>query len=117
MTIGPGADDPQLASGSGGQHQQTHDALSVDGLAILLDEHISGELTRQLHEGSGRTRMDPLTVLDRDIAIEGVFFASLGGRTHCSRVFRRCTDANPEISNARVSRAAIQGVADLSRWA
>jgi len=39
-----------FAAGAGREHHQAHDALAVDGLAVLLHEDIAGETVGGFHE-------------------------------------------------------------------
>ena len=59
--------DPENGSLPSGKHHESHDALSIHALAILLDPNFGTKTAGGLNEESGRPGMKTVPVLDGEI--------------------------------------------------
>ena len=116
FTIGVNAD---FAAGAGGQHHQAHDALAVDRLAVLLDEHFAVKEVGRLDEQGGGPGVDA------QLVHHDQFLFDLGGgvsrlvcRTHAvSWTLAQPRAARPIIfQDVRLRRAASNKKLCAAEW-
>ena len=70
--------DSQDGALSGGQHHESHDALAVHLLLVLLDEDLGLKLVRDADNHGRRARVNPQLVLYNKLFDHGLAWGRIG---------------------------------------